>query len=153
MTWKERSIETVATAMVLATVFGVPFAVRAYDRHVVQQEAQGARVIELYANGRLGAWLQHPVEGWNYFRTEPKPGPIRIKVGQPVLFRLTSMDVHHSFSIPQLRIKARDVAPGRWTDVSVQPDESGNYTVLCYTVCGTGHVYMDAQLDVTDSGR
>ena len=153
MTWKERSIETVAASLVLGTVFGVPVAVRAYDRHVVQQEAHGARVIELYANGRLGAWLQHPVEGWNYFRTEPKPGPILMKVGQPVLFRLTSMDVHHSFSIPQLRIKARDVAPGRWTEVSVQPDDSGHYTVLCYTVCGLGHVYMDAQLDVTDSGR
>ncbi len=148
MTRKERGIEAVAAALVFATIIGLPVAVRAYDRHVVEQKAQGARVIELYANGMLGAWLQHPVVGWNYFRTELKPGPTRMKVGEPVLFRLTSIDVHHSFAIPQLRIMAHDVAPGRWTEIRVQADEPGNYSVLCYTVCGLGHLYMDAQLDV-----
>ena len=153
MNWKEIAIEAVAAALVIGTVFGLPVAVRAYDRHAVQQQAQGARIIELYANSTLGAWLQHPVEGWNYFRTEPKPGAIRMKVGEPILFRVTSMDVHHSFAIPQLRITPRDVTPGRWTDVRVQPDESGTYSIICYTVCGKKHVYMDAELDVTDRGR
>lgn len=153
MTWKARGMEALAVVLVLGTIFGLPVAVRAYDRHVVQQKAQGARVIELYANGTLGAWLQHPVEGWNYFRTELKPGPIRMKVGEPVLFRVTSIDVHHSFSIPQLRIMAHDVSPGRWTEIRVQPDDPGNYSVLCYTVCGLGHVYMDAQLDVAGDRR
>lgn len=148
MTWKARGMEALAVVLVLATIFGVPVAVRAYDRHVVQQRAQGTRVIELCANGRLGAWLQHPVGGWNYFRTEPKPGPIRMKIGEPVLFRVTSVDVHHSFSIPELRIVPHDVTPGRWTEILVQPDEPGTYSVLCYTVCGEKHIYMDAELDV-----
>ncbi len=72
--------------------------------------------------------------------------PIHIKAGRPTLLRLTSVDVHHSFSIPELRILPKDVTPGHWTEIRLDALERGTYTITCYTVCGMKHSSMDAEL-------
>jgi heme/copper-type cytochrome/quinol oxidase subunit 2 len=140
--------EAAATALTVVMLAAVPVGLLAYHRHVVATEAHGRRVVNLYASAKAGFWLEDPVEGWNYFLAHPKPRPIRVRAGEPVLLRITSVDVHHGFSIPQLHIMTRDVTPGRWTEVEVQADDPGTYTMLCYTVCGNRHVYMEGELDV-----
>lgn len=148
MNKRERFIERAAVVLTLATLAGVPAAVFSYQRHRVHREAAGAQVIELYASAQGGVWTQEPLLAWDSFFRHPQKRAIRIKAGVPVLLRLTSVDVHHSFSIPQLRIPPQDITPGRWTEIHLDPQDPGSYTILCYTVCGGKHAFMDAELQV-----
>src|SRR5450759_2561640 len=134
MNKRERILERAAVLLTLATLIGVPVTVFSYQRHRVAREAAGAQVIELYATGQAGVWTQESLRAWDSFFRHPEKRAIRIKAGVPVLFRLTSVDVHHSFSIPQLRVPPQDVTPGRWTEIRLEPQEPGSYTVLCYSL-------------------
>jgi len=66
---------------------------------------------------------------------------IHIPVGQPVVFKLTSDDVIHSFWVPELHGKS-DMIPGRVNDFWLQADEPGEYWGLCAEFCGTQHAKM-----------
>lgn len=148
MNRRERILERAAVFLTLATLIGLPVTVFSYQRHRVAREAAGAQVIELYATAQAGVWTREPLLAWDSFFRHPQKRVIRIKAGVPVLFRLTSVDVHHSFSIPQLRVPPQDVTPGRWTEIRLEPQDPGSYTILCYTVCGGKHAFMDAELQV-----
>jgi heme/copper-type cytochrome/quinol oxidase subunit 2 len=148
MNKREKIIEVAAVMLTLALLSGVAVAVQGYQRHRVAREAAGAQVVELYASAERGLWTEEPLLAWNSFFRHVQKRPIRIKAGQPVLLRLTSVDVHHSFSIPELRVLPHDVSPGHWTEIRLESQERGNYTILCYTVCGTKHTSMDAELQV-----
>jgi heme/copper-type cytochrome/quinol oxidase subunit 2 len=150
MTGKDFAREAIAATLTAAMLVGLPVAVVAYHRHVIATEAHGRRVIDLYASAKDGYWLREPIDACNYFRAHAKPGPIQVRRGEPLLLRITSRDVHHGFSIRQLRIKSHDVTPGRWTEVEVPTDEPGLYTIACFTVCGERHVYMEGELEVVD---
>lgn len=148
MNKRDKITEAAAVVLTLALLLGVALAVPAYQRHRVAREAAGAQVVELYAGAERGIWTEEPLLAWNSFFRHPQKRPIRIKAGKPVLLRLTSVDVHHSFSIPELRLLPHDVSPGHWTEIRLEPQERGNYTILCYTVCGTKHTSMDAELQI-----
>ncbi len=68
-------------------------------------------------------------------------------VGKPVLARLTSKDVIHSFFIPSFRIK-QDATPGLVVPVWFEPTLEGNYEVTCAQLCGVGHAIMRADVKV-----
>ena len=148
MNRQERVIEIAAVLLTVTTLVGLPLAVFGYQHHRVKRTAAGAQVIELYASAKAGVWTQERLRAWDSGLRHPRKRPIRIKAGVPVLLRLTSVDVHHSFSIPQLRVPPQDVTPGRWTEIRLDPQDPGSYTVLCYTVCGGQHATMDAELEV-----
>ncbi len=148
MNRRERMAEGAAVLLTLATLIGLPVGVFHYQRQRVAREAAGAQVIELYASAKAGVWTEEPLLAWDSSFRRPRKRPIRIKAGVPVLLRLTSVDVHHSFSIPRLRIPPQDVTPGRWTEIRLEPQDPGSYTILCYTVCGDKHAVMDAELEV-----
>ncbi len=148
MNRKEKLIEVAAVILTVATLAGLPLAVFGYQRHRVAHSAAGAQVIELYASAKAGVWTQERLRAWDSGLRHPQKRPIRIKAGVPVLLRLTSVDVHHSFSIPQLHVLPQDVTPGRWTEIRLDPQDAGSYTILCYTVCGGHHTDMDAELEV-----
>jgi cytochrome c oxidase subunit II len=73
--------------------------------------------------------------------------------GRQLDIRLTSLDVVHSFWVPEWRIK-RDVVPagpgGNDIDdtVVVTPDRLGTYNVVCTELCGFGHATMRALVKV-----
>ncbi|MCW8914938.1 MAG: cytochrome c oxidase subunit II [Magnetovibrio sp.] len=68
--------------------------------------------------------------------------PIKIPVGQPVVFRMTSEDVIHSFGLPHYRVK-EDIMPGRQTYVWINPIETQNTAILqCAEFCGEAHSQM-----------
>ncbi len=67
---------------------------------------------------------------------------IHIPVGTPVLFKLTSADVIHSFWVPQLHSKL-DMIPGQTNTVWVQADQMGSYQGECAEYCGEQHAGMD----------
>ena len=66
-------------------------------------------------------------------------------VGKPVLVRLTSKDVIHSFSLPQMRIK-QDAIPGMtipvWFVPIVATPDGETWDINCSQLCGLGHYRM-----------
>lgn len=69
--------------------------------------------------------------------------------GRRVLFKLNSIDVIHSFWVPEFRIK-QDAVPGMTTELRITPTEVGEYKVRCAELCGTGHYSMLAPVKVVE---
>jgi cytochrome c oxidase subunit 2 len=67
--------------------------------------------------------------------------------GQPVVFKLRSLDVIHSFFVPEFSEKL-DAVPGITTTVRVTPTRLGAYPVECTELCGAGHSLMRATVQV-----
>ncbi|MDQ6816875.1 MAG: cytochrome c oxidase subunit II, partial [Actinomycetota bacterium] len=68
---------------------------------------------------------------------------------QPVLFKLSSVDVIHSFFVPNFSQKL-DAVPGTVTTIRVTPTRLGNYPVECTELCGAGHSLMRTAVRVVD---
>lgn len=66
---------------------------------------------------------------------------IRLPVGEPVQFRLTSDNVVHSFWIPSLGGKM-DMIPGRVTHLMLRPTRTGIFAGACAEYCGASHAWM-----------
>jgi cytochrome c oxidase subunit 2 len=66
---------------------------------------------------------------------------LHIPVGRPVIVKVTSRDVIHSFWVPNLQGK-RDLIPGYMTAISLQADQPGIYRGQCAEFCGLGHARM-----------
>jgi cytochrome c oxidase subunit II len=66
---------------------------------------------------------------------------IRIPVGEPVEFRVTSADVIHSFWVPGLGGKI-DMTPGEENYLRLQADEPGVHRGICTEYCGIQHALM-----------
>jgi cytochrome c oxidase subunit 2 len=67
--------------------------------------------------------------------------------GRPVVFELRSLDVIHSFFVPQFAEKI-DAVPGITTTVRVTPTRLGSYPGECTELCGAGHSLMRAPVRV-----
>ncbi|HEV8595322.1 MAG TPA: cytochrome c oxidase subunit II [Thermoplasmata archaeon] len=68
-----------------------------------------------------------------------------------VRFRVTSIDVIHSFAVPQLGIKL-DAIPGRYNTGWFIADTPGDYLNQCAEFCGDGHWGMRAVIHVFPAG-
>src|SRR5690606_32160242 len=69
--------------------------------------------------------------------------------GRMVEFRITSIDVIHSFWIPRLGGKV-DAIPGRVNHLRLRADREGRIRGQCAEYCGTGHAVMDFEVVVRD---
>jgi cytochrome c oxidase subunit II len=67
--------------------------------------------------------------------------------GQPYVFKLRSLDVIHSFFVPEFSEKL-DAVPGITTTVRVTPTRYGTYPAECTELCGAGHSLMRATVHV-----
>lgn len=70
-----------------------------------------------------------------------------LPLGKPVLVRLSSQDVIHSFSIVQMRVK-QDAIPGMEIPVWWEPTVAGNYEINCSQLCGLSHYRMRGAVTV-----
>jgi cytochrome c oxidase subunit II len=66
---------------------------------------------------------------------------VRVPVGQPVLLRLRSEDVIHSFWVPRLGGKM-DLVPGQVNEMWIEASLAGTYQGRCAEFCGIGHTGM-----------
>ncbi len=73
-----------------------------------------------------------------------------IPVNQPVIVRLESEDVIHSFFIPQLRVK-QDAVPGMVIPIWFEATRTGEFQIACAELCGLGHYTMQASVTVHDA--
>lgn len=76
-----------------------------------------------------------------------------LPVDQQSLLRLSSIDVIHSFWVPEFRVK-QDALPGgeeMVRELRITPTMIGDFTVRCAELCGTQHAYMTAPVMVLSS--
>ena len=74
-------------------------------------------------------------------------GELRVPAGKEVVFKLTSKDVVHSFTIDNTKVNMM-VVPGQVTTRSYTFAKPGKYLILCNEYCGTGHHYMFTEIEV-----
>ncbi len=91
---------------------------------------------------------------WSWRFEYPDYGIVSADLVMPLkkqaLLRLSSMDVIHSFWVPEFRVK-QDALPGGSEfvrDLRITPTEVGEYTVRCAELCGQQHAYMLAPVRV-----
>ena len=66
---------------------------------------------------------------------------------KPVIVRLSSKDVIHSFSVPVMRAK-QDVIPGLAIPIWFEPTETGEWDIGCAQLCGNNHFKMAGRIIV-----
>jgi len=72
---------------------------------------------------------------------------LHVPVDEDVLVQLKSMDVLHSFFLPNLRIK-QDAVPGMKIPVWFKATEVGEYDLVCAELCGWGHYKMKGRITI-----
>jgi len=77
---------------------------------------------------------------------------LRLPVDVPVLFRVRSADVIHSFWIPNLAGKV-DMIPGRVNTLRLRAGEAGLFRVQCSEFCGAQHARMNFDAIAEDGER
>jgi cytochrome c oxidase subunit 2 len=73
-----------------------------------------------------------------------------MQVNRPVVIRLTSKDVIHSFGLPYMRVK-QDAVPGMQIPVHFKPVKTSGaetWEIACAQLCGLGHYRMKGQYQV-----
>ena len=71
---------------------------------------------------------------------------LHVPVGRPVILRIKSTDVIHSFWVPNIHGK-RDAIPGYTTSIWFTADKPGSYQGQCAEFCGYEHARMGFLVD------
>lgn len=79
---------------------------------------------------------------------EFEPATIELKVGEPVVLEITTVDRKHGMKSPELGIDAV-IVPGKPTLVHLRPEAPGTFSFHCSVFCGSGHEDMTGQIVVT----
>jgi cytochrome c oxidase subunit II len=134
------ALAAILTVLLIALFFGLTlntFALNAY----LQQPPNDPNA--LYVDVIGFQW------GWRFVYPNGKDviGQMRLPEQRTIIVNITSLDVFHSFGIPDFKIK-RDAIPGRVNQAWFVADVIGIFTIRCYELCGTGHAEMTADLIV-----
>jgi cytochrome c oxidase subunit 2 len=72
---------------------------------------------------------------------------LHLPLDKPVKILLRSIDVLHSFYVPEFRAKM-DLVPGMVSYVWFTPTRTGTFELLCAELCGAAHYAMRAKVVV-----
>ena len=72
---------------------------------------------------------------------------LELQKGQSYRLHLTSMDYNHGFSLQPANINIQ-IVPGFEHVVTITPNQSGTYSVVCNEYCGIGHHTMVGRIYV-----
>jgi cytochrome c oxidase subunit 2 len=104
-------------------------------------EAREADRLEVLVTGQQFKWtFEYPEQG-------VVANELHVPVDRQADFRMTALDVIHSFWVPEWRVK-KDLVPGLETSVAATPDAEGTYSLMCTEYCGNGHATMRAFVTV-----
>jgi cytochrome c oxidase subunit 2 len=102
----------------------------------------GSNPLQVTVIGQQFAWkFEYPDQGG------VKTGELVIPVGRETKFTMESVDVIHSFWVPNFGQKM-DAVPGIETTILVTPTRTGTFAVVCTELCGLGHATMRAKARV-----
>ena len=116
-------------------------------RRVLLQAAAGAGL--LAATGRMLVMAQAkprmiPITAKKF---EYEPATLTLKLNEPVVFQLKTLDVVMGFSVPDFGVRGT-IIPGQVTEVAMTPTKTGEFTFLCDVFCGSGHENMEGTMKV-----
>jgi cytochrome c oxidase subunit 2 len=77
-------------------------------------------------------------------------GTLHVPVGQPVELEMNSMDVIHSFAVPNFRLR-QDILPGRTIKAWFEATQPGSYEIECTELCGAEHYKMQGKVIALDA--
>jgi cytochrome c oxidase subunit 2 len=93
------------------------------------------------------AWLfKYPAYG------NASSATLRVPIHTTVQLQLQSLDVIHSFWVPEFSQK-QDAVPGLLTKLVITPDRLGTFPVICTELCGLGHALMRSQTEVLPEAK
>jgi cytochrome c oxidase subunit II len=102
-------------------------------------------------DGKFGAQDMRFVSSDNSFGIDPNDpagkddisdmNRIHVVVHKPVIIRLSSKDVIHSFKVIAMRV-TQDAIPGMRIPLHFTPTKVGTYQINCAQLCGLGHASM-----------
>jgi cytochrome c oxidase subunit 2 len=138
-------LETIWTVIPFAIV--VPLGIYgAVVFHALTRPVDSAQALEVRVTALQWGWeYEYPTLG---VRTRE----LWLPVGQPVVLRLYSRDVIHSFWVPEFRVKM-DAVPGMETTLRFTPVQVGEYRLLCAELCGVAHAYMVGRVAVVEAAQ
>ena len=106
---------------------------------------EGTEILDVHVEGYQFGWdFTYPNNETTSTLTVPTDTVIRLHV--------TSRDVFHNFGIPQMGIKS-DAIPGETTTTWFVVREPKTLEANCYELCGTGHSYMDAEVQAVSESE
>ncbi|HWA11044.1 MAG TPA: cytochrome c oxidase subunit II [Opitutaceae bacterium] len=136
--WAEWKFETAWIAATTVIFLGFFYAgARVYLR--MAEVPAGAA--EIAVIGRQWMWEVRHADG------RRELAELHVPVNQPILLRLTSEDVIHSFAVPAFRLK-QDAVPGRTVAAWFEATRPGRYPIYCDQYCGTQHAEMGGEVIV-----
>ena len=114
--------------------------------HDIEEPAKNPLTVDVFS--QQYAWsFGYPGKGNAYVE-----GELHVPLDRQVQFKMHSLDVIHSFWVPEWRIK-KDNVPGITTTAIVTPDKVGTYQLICTELCGFGHAAMRAKVVVEPPAR
>jgi cytochrome c oxidase subunit 2 len=137
-------IEIVWTAVpaVLVLIIGIVSAVV-----LARNGEAGTRPLQVEAVGQQFAWrFVYPEHDG------ATSGELVLPVGKQAQFTMRSVDVIHSFWVPEFGQKM-DAVPGIETKILVTPTRTGEFAVICAELCGLGHATMRAKARVVSEAE
>jgi cytochrome c oxidase subunit 2 len=132
-------IEIVWTAIpaILVTAISVVSAVV-----LAKNDDAGPNPVRIAVTAQQFAWrFEYPGE------QKVTSGELVLPLGKAVKLTLHSLDVIHSFWVPELGQKS-DAVPGIETTLVITPNRTGEFSLLCTELCGLGHSTMRAPVRV-----
>jgi cytochrome c oxidase subunit 2 len=131
----------VVTAVGITFVIILVFLVVDFRLGRANATPDGAKSLTIEVIGHQWWWeIQYPdsadVSNWIVTANE-----IHVPVGRPVILRMSSRDVIHSFWVPNLSGK-KDLVPGKTTETWIRADSAGIYRGQCAEFCGLQHAKM-----------
>lgn len=112
----------------------------------IEAKAENPLTVDVFS--QQFAWsFGYPGKGMKF-----SEGELHVPVNRQVQFKMHSLDVIHSFWVPEWRVK-KDNVPGITTTATVTPDKVGTYQLICTELCGFGHAAMRAEVVVEPPGK
>ena len=156
--WVEAGV--LAAEVVLLAVFSIPIWSARVDALPAADQSTVVRVVaEQFAwnvhypgadgvFGRTDARLIGPANPLGLDRSDPSAADdvttinqLNLPVGRPAIVYLSSKDMVHSFTLPQMRVK-QDTVPGLSQPLWFTPTQTGEWEIVCSQLCGLGHYRM-----------
>src|SRR6266702_2064968 len=129
-------------ALILVGLFGITVS-RLGD---MSQLPTDPNTMHIGVTGRQFQWE------FDYGNSVKSTNELHIPVGQPLIFDVTSVDVIHSFWVPDLYGKI-DANPGRVNRITFKATRAGEYRGVCAELCGAGHSGMLFRVEAVSQGE
>ncbi len=138
--------EIIYTSVPILIVCGLFAITYPAERHVETIAAQPDVVVNVTAF-RWSWRFEYPQFGATIIGTTQAPPVFELPVDQTARFNLTSVDVDHSFWVPEFLFK-RDAIPGLENVFDWTPIKRGAFRGECGEFCGLDHALMSFSLKV-----